>query len=108
MLAKKFRLNIAEFIKKRPTFVKKGPFFAVKTIPNELSYSRFGIVISKKIDKRAVGRNKLRRFFNENIRERKLPATPGYDVLIVIYPEIKQFSQEDVKKYLQEYSFLGN
>jgi ribonuclease P protein component len=105
MLAKKFKLNIGEFIQKRPTFVKKGPFFAVKYIPNGLSYSRFGVVIGKKIDKRATERNRIRRIFYRVMRERNLQAAPGQDVMIQVYPEIKQFSKEEIANIVKGFEF---
>ena len=106
MLAKRYKLNIAEFIKKRPSFVKKGPFFAVKTVKNELTYSRFGVVVGKKVDKRATERNKIKRAFYESIRVRNLSNIPGQDVMIVIYPDIKQFSQEDIILLVKEFEFI--
>jgi ribonuclease P protein component len=106
MLAKKFKLNIGEFIKKRPTFVKKGPFFAVKSVSNSLSYNRFGIVVGKKVDKRATERNKIRRMFYKVIRERNLQNISGQDVMIQIYPEIKQFSKEEVLTIIKEFEFI--
>lgn len=106
MLAKRYKLNIAEFIKKRPTFVKKGPFFAVKYIPNGLLYSRFGVVVGKKVDKRATERNKIKRMFYESIRVRGLQNIPGQDVMIMIYPEIKQVEWVEVVKIVKEFEFV--
>lgn len=106
MLAKRYKLNIAEFIKKRPSFVKKGPFFAAKTVKNDLSYSRFGVVVGKKVDKRATERNKIKRMFYRIIRERNLNTIFGQDVMITIYPEIKQFSQEEIMRLIKEFEFI--
>ena len=106
MLAKYYKLNIAEFIKKRPSFVKKGPFFAVKIAANGLSYSRFGVVVGKKVDKRATERNKIKRMFYEAIRVRNLQSIAGNDVLIIVYPEINQFAREEVIKLVKEYEFV--
>ncbi|EKD24334.1 MAG: hypothetical protein ACD_81C00051G0006 [uncultured bacterium] len=106
MLAKRYKLNIGEFIEKRPTFVKKGPFFAVKIIGNGLSYSRFGVVIGKKVDKRATERNKIRRMFYRIIRERNLVMTPGQDIMIGVFPEIKKLSQEEIVKIVREFVFV--
>lgn len=106
MLAKRYKLNIAEFIKKRPTFAKKGPFFAVKYMPNGLSYSRFGVVVGKKVDKRATERNRIKRMFYRTLHERNLQIIPGQDVMILIYPEIKQFSREDVAKLVKGFEFV--
>lgn len=106
MIAKRYKLNIAEFIKKRPTFVKKGPFFAVKSVPNGLSYSKFGVVVGKKIDKRATERNKIKRMFYESIRSRNLQNIPGQDVMILIYPDIKKMTPEEINKVVQAFQFI--
>lgn len=106
MLAKKFKLNIAEFIQKRPSFVKKGPFFAVKMATNGLSYSRFGVVVGKKVDKRATERNRIKRLFYRTINERKIQNIPGQDVMIVIYPEVKQFAKEEIAKIVKGFEFV--
>jgi|SRR3989339_55256 len=106
MLAKYYKLNIAEFIKKRPSFVKKGPFFAVKIAANGLSYSRFGVVVGKKVNKRATERNKIKRIFYEAIRVRNLQNIAGNDVLIIVYPEINQFAREEVIKAVKGYEFV--
>jgi len=106
MLAKYHKLNIAEFIKKRPSFVKKGPFFAVKIATNGLSYSRFGVVVGKKVDKRATERNKIKRTFYEAIRVRNLQNIEGRDILIIVYPEINQFAREEVIRAVKGYEFV--
>lgn len=106
MIAKRYKLNIAEFIKKRPTLIKKGPFFAVKSVPNGLLYSKFGVVVGKKIDKRATERNKIKRMFYESIRSRNLQNIPGQDVMILIYPDIKQMDPEEIEKIVQTFHFI--
>lgn len=106
MIAKRYKLNIAEFIQKRPSFVKKGPFFAVKIAANGLSHSRFGVVVGKKVDKRATERNRIKRLFYRTINERKIQNIPGQDAMIVIYPEIKQFGKEEIAKIVKGFEFV--
>lgn len=36
--------------------------------PNELSYSRIGLIVSKKVERRAVKRNKIKRLLRETFR----------------------------------------
>ena len=53
--------------------------------PNSRGYQRFGVVVSKKVLKSAVGRNRIRRRVYEAIRA-ELPNFPHpYDCLFVIY-----------------------
>ena len=103
MLAKRYKLNIEQFIQKKPTFVKKGAFFSVKVAQNNLSYSRFGVVVGKKVDKRATERNRIKRLFYRIIREQSLHLIVGKDVMVSIFPEIKQFSTEDADKHIRAF-----
>ena len=46
--------------------------------------SRFGLVVSTKVDKRAVIRNRIRRQVREIIRLKLAKIKPGFDVMIVL------------------------
>lgn len=61
-----------------------------------LPHSRFGVVVSKKVDKRAVVRNTLRRKVHAIIQDENLFERPGYDMLVILKPgvtEIEDFSE---------------
>lgn len=45
--------------------------------------TRFGLVVSKKVDKRATARNKIRRQLGELLRQLE-PVTPPLDVVIIV------------------------
>lgn len=64
---------------------ERSRFFTVKSTPNaRRKESRFAVVISKKVHKSAVGRNRARRRIYEIIRH-ELPQLKGvYDVVIII------------------------
>ena len=70
MLAKKFHLsrkdNIKEIVTKGTEL--RSPYFIIKTCPSDQEPTRFAIVVSAKISKKAVERNKLRRRIYEIIR----------------------------------------
>lgn len=106
MLAKKYKLNIGEFIKKRPIHVRKGPFFAIKIVSNGLSYDRFGVVVGKKVDKRATRRNKIKRMFYETIRQQIKKGNGGNDVMVQVYSEINQYSIDESGKLVKEFTFV--
>lgn len=63
--------------------------FVLKYFPNNLPQSRFGFVVSTKISKRAVVRNRAKRQMREIVRSilEKLPA--GYDIALIAKPAIK-------------------
>ncbi len=58
--------------------------------------SRFGFVISKKIDKRAVVRNTIKRLLREVVRERLEKIPDGFDFVFVVRPSIVSKNYEDV------------
>jgi len=58
-------------------------YFTLKYKPNKLEFSRFGFVISTKIDKRATVRNRLKRQIREIIRLKLAKIPQGYDIMLV-------------------------
>lgn len=60
------------------------PQFILKQKENGLDLNRFGIVVSKKIDKRAVGRNNLKRFFRTTLMKLYGKMSTGHDILIIV------------------------
>ena len=75
----------------------------LKLIKNNLSISRFGFIISKKIAKKAVIRNKLKRRLREIIRKDISQLKGGYDIVIItkknsgVIDKNYQFLKEEVK-----------
>ncbi len=99
MLAKKFRLPIQKFIGQKSKSVRSD-FFIVKFKPNDLNFSRFGIVISKKVHKSAVKRNNIKRIIFNFIRTNKLHFEPGQDVLIIVSPKTSQLTKAEIEEKL--------
>ena len=60
MLSKKNRLPIQGLLNKKGTTYRKA-FLSIKVFSSDLLISRFGFIISKKVAKSAVQRNKIRR-----------------------------------------------
>ena len=94
-----FKLGLA----RRKTF---GP-------PNgEVNPSRFGFVISTKIDKRAVVRNRIKRLLREAVRSNLEKIPDGFDLVFVVRPKIVGKSYEEVcsavNQVLSEISFSGS
>lgn len=82
MLKKQFRLpantNFENSLK------LKAPGYIIKVKKNNLDYSRFGFVVSKKIDKSAVKRNKIKRFFRSCIEINQDIIEKGKDFLFIL------------------------
>ena len=84
-----------------------------KLLKLENPVSRFGIVISNKIDKRATRRNALRRQLRAIVRN-LLPAFPhGYDVIIMVrecynFPFVQAEIEKDLKDGLKKTGLLNS
>jgi ribonuclease P protein component len=72
-----------------------SPQFILKEKENNLNVNRFGIVVSKKIDKRAVGRNRVKRFFRTTLMDLYGKMNTGHDILFIIRKEILGKTKEE-------------
>lgn len=77
----------------------------VRVNPNTLSHNRYGFIVGKKIDKRAVIRNRIKRR-TRSVVEKDGLRLKGNDVLFVLTPASKNatFSQlhESVQSLLKK------
>ena len=72
----------------------------IKTLPNELAFPRFGILVGLKYSKKAVERNKLKRQLREIIRAELPGIKVGNDFIITVLPGAKQAEFEDLERSL--------
>jgi len=104
MLAKKYKLPIQLFRNKKTQQIFRGRHFFVKVFQNNKEDNfqfpiRFGIIVSKKVLKKATARNALKRdvfCFLEEISE-KLPKA---DYLIITKPSAARASKTEIRKDL--------
>jgi len=102
VLAKKYR------IKKRRDFEnvfqngysEKGKWMIIKAQKNKLNLSRFGFIVSNKIAKKAVIRNKIRRRLSEAIRLKLKEVKKGFDVIILALPGIEKINYKALEEDL--------
>lgn len=64
--------------------------------------SRFGFIISNKISKKAVERNRIRRILREAIRENLPTMPPGFLFVILAKRSILEKSATEIKKEVVE------
>lgn len=97
MLAKQNRLtkkkDFERIYRKGKTI--KNDFLVLKTAPNNLGVNRFVFVVSQKISKKAVIRNKIKRRLRELTRLNINKMGNGRDFIFVTLPGIekKEFRQ---------------
>ncbi|CAN5187821.1 hypothetical protein BH09PAT1_BH09PAT1_7050 [soil metagenome] len=82
MLPKSIRLPHSVRLSRSNTY--KAPSFLMKYSLGEQECSRFGVIISKKVDKRAVKRNYMRRLLHTFIQENLSLFPKGYDAIFIV------------------------
>ena len=114
MLAKENRLqkkNDFERVLKQGKWFKED-FLFIKVIKNNLEASRFGFIVSQKISKKAVVRNKVKRRLRAIIREKIPGIKKGLDIVIITQPGIENKSfqgiEENVAKIFAKAKCLKN
>lgn len=68
---------------------------------NELNYSRFGFVVSKRLGK-AVQRNRIKRRMRELTRLRATQIKPGFDLVFIARQPIQQASYGEIEWFLEQ------
>jgi len=105
MLAKKNRLTKEKefktvFRKSKSSF---DDILGVKVTKNKLEYSRFGIIVSSKVSKKAVERNKIKRRLSNLIRLQKQKIIRGFDCVIIVLPPILNKKLEEISQSLDKH-----
>ncbi len=104
MLKKKYR------IKKETDFrqiFKEGEkainsFIFLKFKKNDLSITRFGFSVGKKVSNKAVLRNKIKRILNQIIKKELDRINPGFDVVVVVSNKIINKDHTEIKAELDK------
>lgn len=98
MLPKNFRLkNKKDFdrVHKLGKFYR-DKFIALKVKPNKLPDTRIGIIVGTKISKKAVMRNKIKRRIRAGLIEIIDKIKPGFDIVIMVRPEIIEKEYQEI------------
>jgi len=79
------------------------PFFTIKFKKRltQKSVFRAAIIVSTKISKKAVIRNRFKRFFRQSLNLCLSRLNPSYDLLILVKPNIINSSFSQIKTALQ-------
>lgn len=83
-------------------YLSSAPEFVLKERKNELTRNRFGIIVSKKIDKRAVVRNKIKRIFRSSLVDLNKNMTVGHDILFIVRIGILNKTKEEIYALIKQ------
>lgn len=99
MLKKKFRLS--KIIKVRGIRNAHSPLFILKFSENGDNLSKFAIVVSKRISKKAVDRNKIRRRISKVLENQINNIKIGYNFIFIAKIQIKDKRLEEIEKGIE-------
>lgn len=85
------------FRKRRKTAARYGAFHLRS---NGLGYARLGITVSRKVSKRAVQRNRIKRVVREFFRTNKASMN-GMDIVFTAFPGCAELANEDIRKLVE-------
>lgn len=88
----------------------RGPLFAVKTVLNSRNKSyRLAVVVSRKVNKSAVVRNRLRRRLYEAARTMEDDIAGSYDIVVTVFHSslLEEPIQEIVKQLRRQLKSAG-
>ena len=89
----------------------KEDFLILKLLSNNLKGSRFGIIVSKKISKKATLRNKIKRQVRELIRLRLPKIKKGKDLILIAIPGLEKEDfweiEETIKKLFKRAKLIN-
>ena len=100
MLISKNRLrkknDINNVFKKGKTVT--GNFIFLRTAKNNLDTNRFAFVVSLKVSKKSVLRNKIKRQLRAIIKKNILKIRPGFDFMLIAKPQIINQQFKEIEK----------
>ena len=103
MLNKKYRFHSRGGV--RSVFQKgktvRSPKMSLTTLDNERGFTRVAVVVSKKVLKTAVGRNRIRRRIYEAVRRNFEDLPEKHDYIFTVFSkDIKDMPYKDLEKIL--------
>jgi len=82
--------------------VIRNDFLILKTLKNRLGKSRFGFIVNKKISRRSVERNKVKRLLRKAVFDNFKKIKSPQDVVIIALPKIKEKSFFEIEETINK------
>ncbi|MCJ7792752.1 MAG: ribonuclease P protein component [Candidatus Marinimicrobia bacterium] len=101
MLASKYRLPLRTELNRIRQEGKliQGRLFSLQVgLAKSTQPSRFGFIISSKIDKKAVRRNRAKRLLSEAVNKLRPQLRPGYEVVVLAKKKIIGADYQAIEK----------
>lgn len=104
MLPLKNRLKKTKDFEKvfRQGFYISDGFITLKVAKNNLEVTRFGFIVGTKISKKAVVRNKIKRWLRAAVFPDLKNIKPGFDVAVMVKPEVLSSSFKEIKNIVEK------
>ena len=96
-LKKRYEINR---VYKQGAYGAASGLLSLRARPNKAEISRIAVVVSKKVDKRAVARNRMRRRISGLLREAWGTLTPGYDIVISVHSDVSHLAAPQLREAL--------
>ena len=94
MFARKFRLPPSVKFSAKP-FLSTS-FCIIKKKENSLGYNRYGFIVSKRIEKRATARNRIKRVIRSCFEKLNANLSQGNDFLVLARKEAVNKTTEEI------------
>ena len=75
---------------------------SVKAVNFGRPLSRLVVVVGKKVSKRAVTRNRIRRRIIESLRSRWATVLPGYDIVLSVHTDVSKMAKIILQEHLEK------
>ncbi len=75
----------------------------LKVAKNNLAKNRFGVVVSNKISKKAVERNRIKRQIRGAVEKNMPNMKAGYDCVIIAQPGITESNYQEIRKSVESH-----
>ena len=105
MLSKKYRFHSrggVRYVYQKGKTIRK-PKMSLVFVENTRGFTRLAVVVSKKVEKTAVGRNRIRRRVYEALRVNMINIPKKTDYVFVVYSkDLLKMSFSEIEKLLGE------